>query len=81
MCPPVHDGQHRACCVGADPPQAPQFGPRARNDAAVLFDGLSQVLIGQRLLPPEPEGPERVLEAIGGRLREACPRWVALDEP
>ncbi len=39
------------------------------------------MLKGQRLLPPEPEGPERVLEAIQGRLREGCPRWVALDEP
>jgi hypothetical protein len=78
---PVHDGQHCARRVGADPRQALQFGPRAGNDATVLFDGLRQVLEGQRLLPPEPKWPERAFEAIQGGVRERSPRRVALDEP
>src|SRR5258708_13886291 len=47
----------------------------------MLLDRVREVLEGQRLLPPEPEWPERVLEALAGCLREGSPRRVALDEP
>src|SRR5258708_9424349 len=47
----------------------------------MLLDRVRQVLEGQRLLPPEPEWPERLLEALAGCLREGSPRRVELDEP
>ncbi len=55
--------------------------PRAcRERHPMLLDRLSKVLECHRLLSPEPERPERLLGALGGRLREVSPRRVALDE-
>ena len=78
---PVHNGQHRARRVGADTRQALQLLARAGYDAAIHLDQLCEPLEGKRLLPPEPEWLERVLEAFGGGMREGGPRWVAIDEP
>ena len=47
----------------------------------MLLDRVRQVLERQRLLLPESEWPERVLEALAGCLREGSPRRVELDEP
>src|SRR6266480_1135076 len=74
---PIHDGQHRARSIGADTRQTFQLLARAGYDASAPLDGQRELLECQRLLPPEPEGPEDVLELFRRRLREGGPRWVA----
>src|SRR5947209_4097553 len=62
--------------------------PRRRSNSArvqgtappPLLDRLCEVPEGQRLLPPEPQRPERALEALQWGLREGSPRWEAFGE-
>jgi hypothetical protein len=78
---PIHDGQHRARSIGADTRQTFQLLSRAGYDASTPLDRQRELLECQRLLPPESEGPEGVLELFRRRLREGGPRWAAIHKP